>query len=314
MMNFGLAIFRSIHIGSSILLAAVFAFRLIYLSPISSSELSSDNASSSRTEKLLKRVAIGSWVLLLCSGIGWLWIVAASIDDGQVFEASPLPILETILTQTAFGHLWLVRGLLALCVGVFIITPGSRWAGLGLAIPLEVSLTGASHSWANASAAGVFGSAFDAGHLLVSVLWPGCLLPLFIFLAVYRDAITNQSREVVARVLLRFSNISLAAVTILGATGLLNALILVGSLRALIFSFYGQILLLKIGLFLGMAGLGAWNYFILKPRIVLDLRNSRREKKNVNYRKLMRNVMCESILLGGVLLIVGFLGATAPPG
>jgi copper resistance protein D len=312
-MNFGLAIFRSIHIASSILLAAVFAFRLIFFYPISGPQLSADSILRSRTEGLLKRVAIGSWVLLSCSGICWLWMVATSISDGQVVEASPLPILGTILTQTEFGHLWLLRGLLSLCVAVFIITPRGGWGGFGLAIALEISLTGASHAWANASAVGVFGSASDAGHLLVSVLWPGCLLPLFIFLNVYRGASTDQSREVVARVLLRFSNISLAAVTILVATGLLNAFLLVGSLRALVFSSYGQILLLKIGLFLGMIGFGAWNYFILKPRIVLDLRNSKGKGQNGYYRKLTRSVICEIILFGGVLLMVGFLGVTAPP-
>jgi putative copper resistance protein D len=312
-MNFGLAIFRSIHIGSSILLAAVFAFRLIFLCPVSGSESLPDETLRSRTEELLKRVAIGSWVLLLCSGVCWLWVVAASINDEETPEAFSLTTLKTILTQTEFGHLWLVRGLFSLFVAIFIITPRNRWSGFGLAIGLEVSLTGASHSWANASAAGVFGSAFDASHLLVSVLWPGCLLPLFVFLVVYRGASTDHSREIVARILERFSRVSLAAVAVLGTTGLLNAFLLGGTLRALLASFYGHLLLFKIGFFLAMVGFGARNYFIFKPRIVLNLRKWKGKEENDYYRRLIQNVISETILLAGVLLIVGLLGVTAPP-
>jgi putative copper export protein len=312
-MNFGLAIVRSIHIGSSISVAAVFAFQVIFLNPILRNELSTDRKLRSRTEELLKRFAIASWVFLFCSGVGWLGIVSISFNEGQISETSLLPMLGTILTQTEFGHLWLVRGLLSICVALFIVTRGGGWGGFALAIMLEVSLTCASHAWANASFAGLFGSAFDASHLLVSVLWPGCLLPLFVFLAVYRDATTTQPRKVVAQVLMRFSNISLAAVIILAVTGFLNAALRVGSLRSLVFTFYGQILLLKIGLFLGMIGFGALNYFVLKPRIVLGSRNSTGKEEKGDYRKLMRSVMCESILFGGVLLIVGLLGASAPP-
>jgi copper resistance protein D len=312
-MNFGLAIVRSIHIGSSILVAAVFAFRVIFSNGIQRPEDSTDRTLRLRTEELLKRFAIASWVLLFCSGVAWLGMIAISINEGEVSETSLLPMLGTILTQTGFGHLWLFRGLLSICVVVFIVTGGGDRGGFALAIMLEVSLTCASHAWAHASSSGLFGSAFDAGHLLVSVLWPGCLLPLFVFLAVYRDATGTQSRKVVAQVLVRFSNISLAAATILGATGLLNAFLLVGSLRALVFTSYGQMLLAKIGLFLGMICLGGLNYFVLKPRIVHGSRNSTGKERSGNYGKLMQSVMCESILLGGVLLIVGFLGASAPP-
>ena len=46
---------------------------------------------------------------------------------------------------------------------------------------------------------------------------------------------------------------------------------MVGSFRALLTSAYGQILVSKLILFCAMIGFGAWNLFLLKPRIAVDL-------------------------------------------
>ena len=54
-------------------------------------------------------------------------------------------------------------------------------------------------------------------------------------------------------------------------TGLLNGIFMVGSFRALLTSAYGQVLVCKLILFVAMIGFGAWNLFLLKPRIAVDL-------------------------------------------
>jgi putative copper export protein len=54
-------------------------------------------------------------------------------------------------------------------------------------------------------------------------------------------------------------------------TGLLNSIFMVGSFRAFLTRAYGQILVSKLILFFAMIGFGAWNLFLLKRRIAIDL-------------------------------------------
>ena len=74
-----------------------------------------------------------------------------------------------------------------------------------------------------------------------------------------------------ASVVRRFSASSLIAVAVMALTGLLNGIFMVGSFRALLTSAYGQVLVCKLILFFAMIGFGAWNLFLLKPRIAVDL-------------------------------------------
>jgi len=67
----------------------------------------------------------------------------------------------------------------------------------------------------------------------------------------------------------RFSASSLVAVAVMALTGLLNSIFMVGSFRALLTSAYGQLLISKVILFFVMVGFGAWNLFLLKPRLAV---------------------------------------------
>ena len=88
---------------------------------------------------------------------------------------------------------------------------------------------------------------------------------------------------------------------------------MVGSFRALLTSAYGQILVSKLILFFAMIGFGAWNLFLLKPRLAVELTtvNVVQEKSVVRF--LLRNVLWEVSLGTAVILIVGLLGITPPP-
>jgi putative copper export protein len=94
----------------------------------------------------------------------------------------------------------------------------------------------------------------------------------------------------------------------LAATGVVNACFLVGSLDALFGSIYGRILLLKLVFVLMMIGIGAWNLLILKPRL------RRVEDARDVLTSLRRNVLLEACGGAAVLVVVGVLGITAPPG
>jgi len=96
-------------------------------------------------------------------------------------------------------------------------------------------------------------------------------------------------------------------------TGLLNSIFMVGSFRALLTSAYGQLLISKVILFFVMVGFGAWNLFLLKPRIAIALPTVNVAQQKSAVRSLLRNVLCEVGLGAAVILIVAVLGITPPP-
>jgi copper resistance protein D len=88
---------------------------------------------------------------------------------------------------------------------------------------------------------------------------------------------------------------------------------MVGSFRALLTSTYGQVLVCKLILFAAMIGFGAWNLFLLKPRIAIDIPTVNIPEQKSAVRLLLRNVLWEIGLGTLVILIVGLLGITPPP-
>jgi putative copper export protein len=85
---------------------------------------------------------------------------------------------------------------------------------------------------------------------------------------------------------------------------------MVGSFRALLTSTYGQVLVCKLILFAAMIGFGAWNLFLLKPRIAIDIPTVNIPEQKSAVRLLLRNVLWEIGLGTLVILIVGLLGIT----
>jgi len=105
----------------------------------------------------------------------------------------------------------------------------------------------------------------DAVHLLAAGVWLGGLLPLgMVVVSSWAKQLSNDDAVLV---LSRFSGMAYLAVAALVASGLLNGWFLVGSLSALIGTTYGELLLLKLGLFGLMLCLAASNRFWLVPAL-----------------------------------------------
>jgi copper resistance protein D len=175
-----------------------------------------------------------------------------------------------------------------------------------------VSLAGVGHAAAGPGSFGVVHLLGDALHLLTSAFWPGALAPLAAFLLLLLKSSQVEAIVLAAPVVRRFSASSLIAVAGMAFTGLLNSIFMVGSFRALLTSAYGQILVSKVILFFAMIGFGAWNLFLLKPRIAVELPTVSLVQKSA-VRLLLRNVLWEIGLGTLVILIVGLLGNTPPP-
>jgi putative copper resistance protein D len=100
-----------------------------------------------------------------------------------------------------------------------------------------------------------------------------------------------------------FSHMGYWAVAVLAITGAINSVFLVGSVGAMFGTPYGQLLALKVLLFLAMVVVASINRFRLVPRISAD---------PGTLRTLGRAVALEQSLGFAVLAIVSVLG-TWPP-
>jgi putative copper export protein len=160
---------------------------------------------------------------------------------------------------------------------------------------LLVSLAWIGHPAAvNEQPLGVLG---DALHLAAAGIWLGGLPCLAIYLAVTRETASP-------RLLQRFSTLSLSCVSVLAVSGLSNAWLLVGSVRALLTTRYGALLLGKLALFALLLVLGARNRILVRKISV--------EPGGELVSRLARKVTSEIILGFGVIAIVSWLGVTPP--
>jgi putative copper resistance protein D len=243
----------------------------------------------------------------LLSWLAWLVLVAASMSGQPLASALDPSLLDLVLRQTRFGHVWGIRLALMLWLALVLAwTPRRAHAerdpvGLLLLLGVLVSQVWAGH----ASAAPASHIANDAVHVLGAALWLGNLPPLFLLLArAGRDGAWLALAATAAR---RFSPVGMVAVGLLAVTGFINGQMMVGSVQALTTTTYGRLVVAKLVLLAAMLAVAAINRFRLTPRI------ERVATSASAARALWRNVAAE-IVLGVVLLaIVGVLGGSQPP-
>jgi putative copper resistance protein D len=318
-MTMAFILLRWLHLSASILLASLFLFREAMVLP-GSKKPSVGTGLLDTFQRLTCRVAW--WTLLagLVSWFAWSWLVASIMSGDGLIECLRSGDWLTVLTGTQFGYLWLFRVIVSLVLGVILwVVTQTSWRRsffqttlAGLSVIELVSLAWAGHGAASPGPLGIVHLFGDALHLLTSAFWPGALVPLAAFLLLLLKSSEVEAMALAAPVVRRFSASSLIAVAGMTFTGLLNATFMVGSFQTLLRSTYGQILISKLILFLTMIGLGAWNLFLLKPRIAVDLPTLNVAKKDA-LRSLFRNVLWEVGLGTVVILLVGWLGTTPPP-
>ena len=318
-----LVITRAVHIGACMILLSLFAFEILVARP---ALRETDRSASPHMEVLREQfrlLAVWSGFVAIASGIVWFWFVLTRMTGGNLWEMPRIDSIGVAITQTQFGRLWTWRlGLMLLftianlfarrkCRTFLWSSPAWQYAGLLIATTLLASITWAGHAGATIGAERPIHLTVDSAHLIAAGLWPGGLLPLtLILLQAYRSS--ERSLLFAARAITRrFSALSLLVVAALAATGLTNSYFLVGSLRALVTTGYGRLLMLKVLLFVIMIGFGACNLLRFKPQLALA--NEQNAKQRDTLRKLMRNVIAELCIGTLIVLIVGALGATPPP-
>ena len=306
---------RAVHFAATLSVTGVALFNVFVAQPFLGPPASPELRAS-----VVRRLAWIAWIglaLALLSGAAWFVLVSASISD-QPLETvlSGAIVLQAVLLDTDFGRDWLLRlVLIVLLAGLLTAELRATRDGRGflklivvlVAAGLAGTLAWGGHGIGGAGLGGGIHLAADFVHLIAAAAWVGGLLPLAFMLAA---ADQGSSLAVARAVSLRFSAYGVVAVGALLFTGAINTWYLAGSIRALTETDYGQLLLIKIALFLVMLGLATVNRLWLTPALVADAGQGRSRDA---FRQLRRNVAIE-IGAGAIILsVVAVLGVT-PPG
>jgi copper resistance protein D len=275
---------------------------------------------SLRADERGKAMALRPW--LLASGLlGLLMsVVALSLLAAAMAGVPPWPIdgeaVGMLLTGTATGTAWEVRiGALAVATVAALAVPRS-------ALPLPmVAFSGAvalatlawtGHGAMDEGARGWVHLLADIAHLLAAGVWIGALLGLL--LLVTRPAHRTDEAHLILthRALHGFGIVGTIVVGTIVASGMVNGWLLIGpdNLLSLGTTLYGQLLLVKLALFVVMLGLASLNRFRLTPFFQRAISTGdHRGALAILRRSLVLEAACAIVIVA----LVAWLGTLEPP-
>ena len=134
----------------------------------------------------------------------------------------------------------------------------------------------------------------QALHIAAVAVWIGGLVALLV-------SIRRSSGDDATRVTRRLSRLAGIGIVVVAATGVFRAVIEVQTWSNLVSTAFGALVLLKIGLLLLLAGLGAINRYINVPRLPRA------------FPRLRRLVSTEALIALGALTVAAALVNVAPP-
>jgi putative copper resistance protein D len=251
---------------------------------------------------------------LLLAATALLGIGAQSVVlSGSLADGIKPETLSAVVSGMDLGKAGIVRAAAALTAAVLLmlLRPSrTSWIGASfLGSIATASLAWMGHGAATEGPLGKVHLASDMLHAVAAAVWIGALIGFFGLLAGPRGAEANDALYVALR---RFSGVGSALVAVLVATGLVNSWILIGPdrIESLWTTSYGQLLSLKVVLFVGMLGLAAGNRFRLTPALA---RANASRSSEAALLALRRSITLEALLGFGVLFLVAWFGTLAPP-
>ncbi|MEP6831507.1 MAG: copper homeostasis membrane protein CopD [Rhizomicrobium sp.] len=269
-----------------------------------------------------ERIAGASWMRpLLASGAAavlvatLLGLVAQTgVLAGALAEAINPATFKVALTEMSFGRAGVIRIIVSglTLTAILILRPG-RVLGFISAVGgfvVCVSMAWMGHGAATKGAAGLVHLIADIFHLLAVAGWIGALVA-FSLMLVQRHS-TVAAMGTLARALQRFAGIGAGFVAVILATGLINSYFLVGleHLQGLWTTRYGELLSLKIILFIAMLAFAARNRLLLAPALEHALNSG--EPSRSALASLRRSILSEAAVAVFVLGLVAWLGTLAP--
>jgi copper transport protein len=236
-------------------------------------------------------------------------LYAQSVAMHGAADALDVERVTAMLARTVWGWGWQLQ-VAAAALGVPLFAAARRdsagaWAGAAvaaLALALTPALSG--HAAAMSGGLGALAIATDLLHVLGAGSWVGTLLLVMVAgIPAALRAEPGRRGDDVATLVRAFSPVALMAAGLLVLSGVTAVFIHSSSLAALLESRYGTVLLLKLAVFAGVFGTGAWNYLRVRPALPSDTAT----------RHLRSSAAAELALAAVVLLLTAVLVATARP-
>ena len=206
----------------------------------------------------LRRWALACLVVLTITTAGELVLRTQTMVRSDF--ATAVRTTPAVLRQTHFGTLWIAR-FLALALSMVMLAWASRAArlvtlALAVGVALTTSLTGHASDWGVSFTAGN-----DWAHVVASSTWAGGL----IYVAVVGRRVATRDAASLSFIGRRFSRVAAACLIAVIASGSYNAWVQVRSVPALWATRYGDVLLVKLLLVLGLVCFGAVNRYVMLP-------------------------------------------------
>ena len=299
---------RAIHFAATALTAGGLLFRAAIATPA----LRSAPEESVVIDAQIRWITWIGLIVTVVSGAIWLLLQTSSMSGETYGEAVMSGAIITVLDETQFGLVSAIRlalsAVLAICLAYD--RPGlSRWLSLGTSLCLVAGLAWTGHAASTIGNLGYLHLTADVLHLCAAAAWIGGLLPLALLLGCGRRAGDLAWAPLEYDAISRFSLVGIASVATLIASGFVNAWILVGSVRGLVMTGYGWLLLSKVSVFVVMVALAAVNRFRLTPLLALAPED---EAPHTALKQLTHNVVIEIALGVAIYAIVGVLGMQHP--
>jgi putative copper resistance protein D len=239
------------------------------------------------------------------------WLRSLLIGAAVVSGISGALWYVLLMMDTPFGWIWLIR--LALGIVLIVLTLGKRAGRYRLELIVlcaavllaSIALTG--NPGSNVGRLAFQHRLSDAVHLVASGVWIGALVVFsrLVTMSVHEDRLDEL--QMVHDVLARFAGVGTVTVATLTLSGMTNP----GFFRSELDTAYGQVLIAKLLVFVGMLALAGANRFLLTPKLLATLSGRGGLKTAVN--ALRASILIETALGVIILLLVGWLGVLPPP-
>lgn len=255
----------------------------------------------------LRTLLLVTALLTFFSGLVWLLFTVAATHGAQPTFAG--------VRNVDFARVWSFRlALAAVAIVLLIPRTDSVWqirAILVTSLVLLASIALTGNAGGNDSSTGFQHRLADAVHLAASGAWIGALVIFSgLIVAAGRTRGPDELFEL-HTVLARFSGVGSIVVAILTLSGMFNP----GFFQSSLSTDYGQVLLLKLVVFVAMLMFAAANRFFLTPRLDVILSGARHTVHDLKKAiwALQASILTETLLALMVLGTVALLGALPPP-
>jgi copper transport protein len=257
--------------------------------------------------------ALVRWVMVwsavgATAGVVSLFLQAAAIDTGPAGWWGLRGTAVEIATDTTWGQLWIAREVLFVVTMVTMarrlrITPSSiHTSDLCIVAGLVMTQALSGHA-AGTPGQGALAVTVDAVHLTAASTWVGGLAAMIVL-----RRHTSASWR-------RFGTVAAVSVVLLISTGLYATGLQVASVDAAIDSSYGRVLLLKLLLVVGVAGLGLLNAVLVRPGLAAPLARALAREPGwtpvdrVHFPRVVAGEMAVGV---AVIALTGFLTSLSP--